>query len=116
MKTLELINDGLGNPKQEIAVNRLIYGKFVKEKNEMTDGIRHLLTIQISFPVILAVMGMILAAIALLKKNNRYGRRTRTLMIVLLVILLAVSVYLFCSVFALWIPQPSSIPMPSQGR
>ena len=70
----------------------------------MTDGIRHLLTIQISFPVILAVVGMILAAIALLKKNNRYGRKTRTLMIVLLVILLSASVYLICSVFAQWIP------------
>lgn len=66
----------------------------------MVSGIPRYLTILVSVPVLLGCVGMILMAIVLLKKGNKYSKLVRGFLTTLLIIFSGIAMYLLYLAFA----------------
>jgi len=78
----------------------------------MISGNETYISILVSGPMLMSVVGIILSTIALLKKGKQYTNQTRCLMIALLTIASGVSLYLVYLAFAFGNPHPPASPIP----
>jgi len=78
----------------------------------MISGNETYISILVSGPMLMSVVGIIVSTIALLKKGKQYTNHTRCLMIVLLTIAFGVSLYLVYLAFAFGNPHPPASPVP----
>lgn len=70
------------------------------------------ISILVSGPMLISVVGIIVSTIALLKKGKQYTKHTRCLMIALLLIAAGISLYLVYLAFAFSNPHPPTSPLP----
>jgi len=80
----------------------------------MSSGSERYIPILLSSPMLLVSVALILLTIVFLKKDKKYNKFTRGLMIALLVMAFGIAVYLVYLAFAFGDSHPSATPVPLQ--
>lgn len=80
----------------------------------MFSGTGKYLSILVSYPILLGCVAMILVTIALLKKDKRYNKLLRGVMIALLIVIMCIAGILLYLAIAFGNPHLPILPVPPQ--